>query len=263
MAASIIRILRRRGNNWIKFIAATIFFWWLIVYGFEQETNSDFGEHLDRNLIDGLRIKLTKTTELTIQAKEESENDSKDAEDQNVVSFSKEIVKINSNDANDKSEEPVKNDSASKYEVNEKKYEETSSQNDVINDDSKSWEYWQPRNIFDTEYVGELGEAVIMPENLPPDIKEIYDDGWKKNSFNQYLSDLISLHRTLPDFRTDYCRDLATKYRKHLPTTSVIIIFHNEAWSTLLRSVHSVLDRSPTHLIEEVILVDDFSDMGS
>ncbi|NXX95349.1 GALT5 acetylgalactosaminyltransferase, partial [Centropus bengalensis] len=44
-----------------------------------------------------------------------------------------------------------------------------------------------------------------------------------------------------------------------LPTTTVIMCFVDEVWSTLLRSVHSVLGRSPPHLIEELILVDDFS----
>jgi len=47
-----------------------------------------------------------------------------------------------------------------------------------------------------------------------------------------------------------------------LPKASVVIVFHNEGWSTLLRTVQSVIDRSPPEFLEEVLLVDDFRDQG-
>ncbi|KAG5672039.1 hypothetical protein PVAND_002201 [Polypedilum vanderplanki] len=116
-----------------------------------------------------------------------------------------------------------------------------------------------PLNVFGNNVVvGELGEPVHLPSNLSDEIKKLIDDGWKKHEFNQYISDLISVKRTLNDFRIDECKNLI--YLKELPQTSVIITFYNEAWSTLLRTVHSVLDRGGDHVLE-VILVDDFSDM--
>lgn len=134
--------------------------------------------------------------------------------------------------------------------------------NQSLKENDHFFEYKRPENIFGTESLGENGIGVEMPENLTENIKKLHDQGWKDHNFNQYLSDLISLNRALPDYRSDYCKEMQKNYSKNLPKTSVIIIFHNEAWSTLLRSVHSVLNRSPEHLIEEVILVDDFSDMG-
>uniref|UniRef100_A0A8R1DKY4 Polypeptide N-acetylgalactosaminyltransferase n=1 Tax=Caenorhabditis japonica TaxID=281687 RepID=A0A8R1DKY4_CAEJA len=77
------------------------------------------------------------------------------------------------------------------------------------------------------------------------------------NQFNLLVSDGVSVRRSLPDIRKPSCRNIT--YPDDLPTTSVIIVYHNEAYSTLLRTVWSVIDRSPNRLIKEIILVDDFS----
>lgn len=107
---------------------------------------------------------------------------------------------------------------------------------------------------------GEMGKAFdVNKDKLTPDERKKYDDGFQKNAFNAYVSDLISIHRSLPDVRDPGCRKLP--YANLTATASVVMCFHNEAWSVLLRSVHSIIDRTDPKLLKEIILVDDFSDM--
>uniref|UniRef100_A0A672GFV2 Polypeptide N-acetylgalactosaminyltransferase 10 n=1 Tax=Salarias fasciatus TaxID=181472 RepID=A0A672GFV2_SALFA len=99
---------------------------------------------------------------------------------------------------------------------------------------------------------GEQGKPFPLTES------DRVDQAYRENGFNIYVSDRISLNRSLPDIRHENCKQRL--YAEKLPNTSIIIPFHNEGWSSLLRTVHSVLNRSPPQLIAEVILVDDFSD---
>ena len=70
-------------------------------------------------------------------------------------------------------------------------------------------------------------------------------------AFNKVVSDRVSLWRSLPDMRSRDCRAL-DRANPSLPASSVVIIFNNEALSALLRTVWSVLDRTPGPLLHEV-----------
>ncbi|XP_034552113.1 polypeptide N-acetylgalactosaminyltransferase 6-like isoform X1 [Notolabrus celidotus] len=95
---------------------------------------------------------------------------------------------------------------------------------------------------------------------LSPEEQKEKSDGMSRHCFNQFASDRISLSRSLgDDTRPPECVDRKFQRCPPLPTTSVIIVFHNEAWSTLLRTVYSVLHSSPAFLLKEIILVDDAS----
>lgn len=84
------------------------------------------------------------------------------------------------------------------------------------------------------------------------------DEGFKKFVFNVLVSDNLGLHREIPDTRNKLC---ATKqYSTQLPNASIVICFYNEHYMTLLRSLHSIVDRTPQQLLHEIILVNDYSD---
>nr|XP_046260588.1 polypeptide N-acetylgalactosaminyltransferase 5 [Scatophagus argus] len=105
----------------------------------------------------------------------------------------------------------------------------------------------------DVNAVGQFGQAVIVASNENAEVRKRWDEG----HFNVYLSDQIPVDRAIPDTRPEMCAQ--SLVHDDLPSTSVIFCFVDEVWSTLLRSVRSVLNRSPPHLLKEIILVDDFS----
>ncbi|KAI1723164.1 glycosyl transferase family 2 domain-containing protein [Ditylenchus destructor] len=120
---------------------------------------------------------------------------------------------------------------------------------------------WEPRNFHQIPNFaerpqsgpGEVGRGV----DLTPEEQTKADESMKKWFMNVVASDKISLDRSLPDHRSQECQEL--KYDADLPQTSVVIIFTDEAWSPLLRTVHSVINRTPPQLLKEIVLVDDFS----
>lgn len=52
----------------------------------------------------------------------------------------------------------------------------------------------------DPDGPGELGKPVKV-DSPSKEVKKKIDKGWADNAFNQYVSDMISVHRTLPDPR--------------------------------------------------------------
>lgn len=61
----------------------------------------------------------------------------------------------------------------------------------------------------------------------------------------------------LSTFSIYSCRN--EMYLVDLPPTSIIIVYYDEDLTTLLRTLHSVMDRTSPSLLREIILIDDHS----
>ncbi|KAK3859326.1 hypothetical protein Pcinc_034543 [Petrolisthes cinctipes] len=116
---------------------------------------------------------------------------------------------------------------------------------------------FEPAEIPTRTGPGEGGK----PYQLPPHKQNEGSQSVSEYGINMVVSDEIAMDRAIPDTRNPECKHW--QYPSDLPTTSVVIVFHNEGFSTLMRTVHSVVDRSPPQFLKEVLLVDDFSNKAS
>lgn len=66
----------------------------------------------------------------------------------------------------------------------------------------------------------------IEDKKLPPEEKDKYDQGWNKYAFNNYVSTLMPLNRSIPDIRLAGCKN--DTLLPNLPRASIIMCFHNE-----------------------------------
>jgi len=82
-------------------------------------------------------------------------------------------------------------------------------------------------------------------------------NGYHQHGFNYFVSEKLSLKREVPDTRNVKCKDKV--YKSQLPTASIVMCFYNEGWSTLLRSIHSIIKQTPDNLLKEIVLLDDSS----
>lgn len=146
--------------------------------------------------------------------------------------------------------------------------------------DEDLYKYEPPSPVYsDPNSPGYMGNGVT----IPPGQEEEANKRFQKYQFNAYASDIIPLNRSYPDMRDpkyeaglnwyvmmlywtvfvvlcDLRRCLTIEYPPKLPQTSVILVIYNENWTTLLRTIWSICNKSPRQLLREIILFDDGSD---
>lgn len=144
-----------------------------------------------------------------------------------------------------------------------------------------------PSTISKEEHKQACHEASFVNNDID---HYVQTEGDKKFAFNLLASNRIGLFRPLPDTRHDLCkkqnrnsdhafnssvndrievpdaslanpRQFSKIYSNNVrPNASIVICYYNEAPSALLRTIYTVIRRSPANLLKEIIVIDDFSD---
>ncbi|XKL61571.1 hypothetical protein PGB90_008628 [Kerria lacca] len=114
------------------------------------------------------------------------------------------------------------------------------------------------RSLKSTLYIHNDSEDFSLVKNSE-DLK-IRNEGYRNYGFNALASRNIGIFREIPDTRHQLCDSIS--YPHFLPSTSVVICFYNEHFETLIRTLYSVVRNTPASLLHEIVLVNDYSDIG-
>lgn len=129
-----------------------------------------------------------------------------------------------------------------------------------INNDHYKRDWHDYRSMHNDQFDNSPGAhgqpAELLTNSNPKRVEEMFKD----HGYNAVLSDRISPKRSLPDIRPKEC--MVKKYLIDLPHVSVIIPLYNEHISVVIRTIDSVVHRSPSELLKEIIIVDDGSTVG-
>jgi len=100
-------------------------------------------------------------------------------------------------------------------EISETSASQDDAEDDTDNDIEKDYVLKPPPILQDPSLAG--GYVLLAPDHVPgeqgtpvkienptPEQKALIDRGYERNAYNEYASDMISVHRSLPDYRNDW-----------------------------------------------------------
>lgn len=125
----------------------------------------------------------------------------------------------------------------------------------ALNYERKDWHDWKLIEYEKTRGgLGEQGKPVTLTDKEEIALNEKM---FEVEGLFVVVSEKISVNRSVLDTRNPKCKLI--EYFTMLPKASVIVIFHNEHLSVLLRTIHSIYNRTPHELLHEILLVNDAS----
>ncbi|KAF7632803.1 Glyco_trans_2-like domain-containing protein [Meloidogyne graminicola] len=124
-------------------------------------------------------------------------------------------------------------------------------------DPSKDLNKWSKLPVFPHK----CNVSKEIPEEERSEERKLYDKGVHRHYFNAWVSDKIGPERELEIQTHEKCAEI--DYSHINLKTSIVIVYHNEAFSVLVRMINGIFRYTPLKLLNEIILYDDASESHS